>query len=99
MDELTLLPFSQKEMEEQYTFHTFTERNVEFCLLRNSKHSKPQSGNLYKFGLADENWMYWFFNGKAVIKGRLDALKTFSALKKYCKSKDIGEPFAYKVYK
>ena len=46
-----------------------------------------------------ENWMYWFFNGKAVIKGRLDALKTFSALKKYCKSKDIGEPFAYKVYK
>jgi len=99
MDELILLPFTENEMKNEYSFNTFTERNVEFTIMKNTKHNTPQSGNLYKFGLVDDNWMYWFFNGKAVIKGRLKALETFNALKQYCSSKGIGEPFAYKVIK
>ena len=83
MDDLILTPFSDKEMENEYQV-------------------KPQSGNLYKFGvisLSPSFNYYWFFNNKAIVKGRLKALETFSALKKYCKDKKIGEPFAYKVSK
>ena len=102
MDDLILTPFSDKEMENEYTTHTFIEREIEFTILRLSNQVKPQSGNLYKFGvisLSPSFNYYWFFNNKAIVKGRLKALETFIALKKYCKDKKIGEPFAYKVSK
>ena len=106
MDELILLPFTEREKTHQYSFNTFTERNIEFTIMKNSIHNTPQSGNLYKFGLLNKEGyrcicdeMWWFFNGKAIIKGRLKALETFSALQQYCKMKGLGQPFAFKVVK
>ena len=100
MDELKLTPFSDKEMENEYSTPTFRERDIDFTLLRLSNQQKPQSGNLYKFGLVDDDYQFfWFFNNKAIVKGRLKSLETFSALLQYCKQKDIGKPFAYKVIK
>tara|TARA_Y100000385_G_C12510182_1_gene390916 strand:+ start:75 stop:377 length:303 start_codon:yes stop_codon:yes gene_type:complete len=100
MDDLKLTPFSIIEMENEYSTQTFKERGVEFTLLRLSKQSKPQSGNLYKFGLVDNNYnFFWFFNNRAVVKGRLKALETFNLLSQYCNEKEIGSPFAYKVSK
>ncbi len=100
MDNLILLPFTKYESKHEYSTNTFNERGIDFTLLRNSVHNRPQSGNLYKFGLIDRNGnYYWFFNGKALIKGRVKALETFTAIKHYCDTKDIGKPFAYKVVK
>tara|TARA_R100001509_G_C4788295_1_gene188862 strand:- start:43 stop:345 length:303 start_codon:yes stop_codon:yes gene_type:complete len=100
MDDLKLTPFSTKEMENEYSTQTFNERGIEFTILRLSNQLKPQSGNLYKFGLVDNKYnFYWFFNNKAVVKGRLKALETFDALSQYCNEKEIGSPFAFKVSK
>lgn len=100
MENLILLPFTDRENNNEYSFTSFKERGIDFTLLRNCVHNRPQSGNLYKFGLIDKNGNYfWFFNGKALIKGRIKALETFSALNKYCYAKKIGKPFAYKVVK
>jgi hypothetical protein len=100
MDELILLPFTKYESKHDYSTITFNERGVDFTILRNSVHNRPQSGNLYKFGLIDTNGnYYWFFNGKALIKGRIKALETFNALKQYCYANKLGKPFAYKVVK
>ena len=104
MEDLKLTPFSVKEREQEYTTYTFKERDIEFTLLRLKKQVKPQSGNLYKFGLSTQmpsalRYYYWFFNNKAIVKGRLDALSTFKALQEYCKKKELGKPFAYKVTK
>ena len=100
MDDLKLTPFSDKEMEHDYSTQTFNERGVDFTLIRLSNQQKPQSGNLYKFGLVDNEYrFYWFFYNKAIVKGRLKALETFKALLLYCEQKDIGKPFAYKVVK
>jgi hypothetical protein len=100
MDDLKLTPFSKKEMEYDYSTQTFNERGVDFTIIRLTKHQKPQSGNIYKFGLVDKNYnFYWFFHNKAIVKGRLKALETFKALLDYCEHKDIGDPFAYKVVK
>tara|TARA_R110000751_G_scaffold134794_2_gene237307 strand:+ start:3685 stop:3987 length:303 start_codon:yes stop_codon:yes gene_type:complete len=100
MDNLKLTPFSDKEMEDDYSSQTFKERGIDFTLIRLSNQQKPQSGNLYKFGLIDNDYhFYWFFCNKAIVKGRLKALETFHALLIYCEQKDIGKPFAYKVIK
>lgn len=100
MDELILMPFSKEESEEDFNLNVFIERGMEFGVLSSSNRFKPSSGNLYKFGLkADSGNYYWFFNGKPVVKGRINALKTYSALKQYCENKKIGQPFAYKKSK
>jgi len=100
MDDLKLTPFTEKEMDKEYSTQTFTERGVDFTILRVSNQLKPQSGNLYKFGLVDNDYQFfWFFNNKSIVKGRLKALETFKALLIYCEAKKIGQPFAYKVYK
>lgn len=100
MDDLTLTPFSDKEMEYDYSTQTFNERGIEFTLMRLTHQQKPQSGNLYKFGLVDANYeFYWFFYNKAIVSGRAKALETFKALLEYCEQKDIGTPFAFKLVK
>ena len=100
MEELILLPFTDIEENNEYSTNTFSERGIDFTLLRNSVHNRHQSGNLYKFGVIDAKGNHsWFFGGKAIIKGRVKALQTFNALKKYCEKKNLGEPFAYKVVK
>ncbi len=112
MDNLKLTPFSIKEREQEYTTHTFYERDIQFTLLRLKHQVKPQSGNLYKFGLSTKmndaigyngnlgkKYYFWFFNNKAVVKGRIEALSTFKALQEYCKTKELGKPFAFKVIK
>jgi len=100
MDDLKLTPFSSKEMDNEYSTQTFNERGIEFTILRLTNQLKPQSGNLYKFGLVDKDYnFFWFFNNKAIVKGRLKALETFHLLSQYCNEKQIGSPFAYKVSK
>lgn len=97
MEQLTLTPFSDKENSIDYSTTTFVERGVAFTILRNSKHFKPHSGNKYMFGVVNADYeFFWFFNGKAIVKGRLKAIETFKALKIYCEQNNIGEPFAYK---
>ena len=87
MDDLKLTPFSDKEMEYDYSTQTFNERGVDFTLIRLSNQQKPQSGNLYKFGLVDNEYnFYWFFYNKAIVKGRLKALE---------KSCPMGWPIAW----
>ena len=100
MEDLKLTPFSKEEMAKEYSSETFRERNIDFTLLRPTNQSKPQSGNLYKFGVVDDDYhFFWFFNNKAIVKGRLKALETFKALLTYCEARDIGTPFSYKVNK
>ena len=100
MEDLKLTPFSDKEMENEYSTQTFTERDIDFTLLRLTSQQKPQSGNLYKLGVVDNDYQFfWFFNNKAIVKGRLKALETFKALLIYCEARNIGQPFAYKVTK
>lgn len=100
MDDLKLTPFSAKEMKNEYCLQTFKERDVWFTLIRLYSQQKPQSGNLYKFGIVHKNTkFYWFFKSKAIVKGRINALDTFKALQIYCDQRDIGKPFAYKVIK
>lgn len=100
MDDLILTPFSSKEMDNEYSTQTFNERGIEFTILRFANQLKPQSGNLYKFGLVDNDYnFYWFFNNKPIVKGRLKALETFHLLSQYCNEKQIGSPFAFKVSK
>ena len=63
MEDLKLTPFSDKEMENEYSTQTFTERDIDFTLLRLTSQQKPQSGNLYKFGVVDNDYQFfWFFN-------------------------------------
>jgi len=100
MDDLKVIPFTQKEMDEEYSTQTFKERGIDFTLLRLTNQLKPQSGNLYKFGVVDKDYkFFWFFNNRAIVKGRLKALETFKALQIYCEQREVGLPFAYKVVK
>ena len=55
MEDLKLTPFSDKEMGNEYSTQTFRERNIDFTLLRLTNQQKPQSGNLYKFGVVDND--------------------------------------------
>ena len=97
MKQLTLTPFSDKEHSQDYNTNTFIERGVAFTILRNANYFKPHSGNKYMFGVVNSDYeFFWFFNGKAIVKGRLKAIETFKALKIYCKENNIGEPFAHK---
>lgn len=100
MQDLKLIPFSDKEMESEYSTTTFNERGIEFTLLRNVSNQKPSSGNIYKFGVVSDDYeFFWFFGGKPIIKGRIKALETYYALSIYCKKRSVGTPFAYKVNK
>ncbi len=100
MEDLILTPFSEKEMEKEYETNSFTERGINFIILKESNIFKVQSGNYYKFGLVDEDYdFYWFFKALPCVKGRLKALETFNALSHYSKQKKIGTPFAFKVGK
>ena len=100
MEDLILIPFSKEEMEKEYQTNSFNERGVNFVILKETNIFRVQSGNYYKFGLVDDNYdFYWFFKGLPCVKGRLKALETFNALSNYCKQKNIGTPFAFKVSK
>ena len=82
MDELILLPFTKYESKHDYSTITFNERGVDFTLLRNSVHNRPQSGNLYKFGLIDTNGnYYWFLMVKPLSKAELKHWKHLMLLK------------------
>lgn len=61
----------------------------------------PRAKKTYRYAFGaynpDKNDMVWFFNGSPVAETRLDAVKTYSALKKWCSiNHPTLIPFAYK---
>jgi hypothetical protein len=96
--ELSLTPFTEQELSEDYTTNTFIESGVEFTLLRLSNQFKINTSKSYKFGVVDADYnFYWFFCNKPLVKGRKNAIEVFTKLQSYCIAKNIGQPFAYKV--
>lgn len=97
---ITLKPFSQKEKESSFFINTFFEKGIVIDFLVFTENLQPNSGNFYKFGTTDkENFFYWFFEGKALVKGRSKAMEVYKALILYCNEYNFEYPFIIKVVK
>lgn len=96
-----LTPFSKKENSTKKALHLekFTEREKPFYILSEKEIEFPPIRDNYRFGLIDNDDNYfWFFYGVASVTEREKAIEVFNLLLQYCKSNNLGTPFAYKEY-
>lgn len=78
----------------------FNESGEEFVVCSQYKKT-PRAKKTYRYAFGaydgEKNELVWFFNAQPVAESRLSAVKTYGALKKWCKSNHPSlQPFAYK---
>lgn len=97
--QLETIPFSNSEKKINFTIEIFKERGKEFAMLVESDNDEIPKTDAYRFGhVSLGGSMHWFFNGMATTKDRIKAIEVYNELQKYCRSKNLGQAFAYKEY-
>lgn len=92
--DLPLTPFSKSEMAASYTLNEFDENGKPFAILTDGRNSKSTR---YKFGVIIGDQYFWFFNNQSTAESREKAHDVYLGLDNYCKSKNLGKAFAYKM--